>query len=821
MTNHWIDIKNSDCILIMGSNAAENHPISFKYVTEAMEKGAKLISVDPRFTRTSSKADIYAALRSGTDIAFLGGMIKYILDNNLYNKEYTQNYTNAGFIVNKNFAFKDGLFSGYKKNEEGPSLGSYDKSSWTFETDEKGIPRKDPTLGDKQSVFQLLKTHYSRYDLDKVSSVTGTPKEDLLKVYKTYAETGAAGKAGTIMYAMGWTQHTVGTQIIRTMSMLQLLLGNMGVAGGGVNALRGESNVQGSTDHALLWHLLPGYLKIPSASVDSLEAYNTKWTPKSLDPLSANWWQNYPKYSVSLLKSLFGETATKDNQFGYPWLPKAEDGKGYSWFDLFDAMYKKEIKGFFAWGQNPACSGSNAGKVREAMGNLEWMVNVNLFDNETGSFWKGPGMDPSKIKTEVFMLPAAVSVEKEGSITNSGRWMQWRYRGPKPLGNSRPDGDIIMELGRRIKDAYKTDGVFKEPILNLKWDYETHGEFDAHKVAREINGYFHEDVTIGDTVYKKGTLVPSFAMLQANGSTSSGNWIYCNSYTEKGNMAARKGNKDAVNNIGLYPEFAWAWPVNRRIIYNRASVDLKGRPWDEKDWVVKFAGDEKDGKYTTSKWVGDIPDGGWYPMENPDGSKREDAKYPFIMQKEGFGQIFGPGLADGPFPEHYEPIECPVEKNVFSSQMVNPTAVVYATKADSHATCDPRFPFVGTTYRVTEHWQTGLMTRPQEWLMELEPNVFVEMSEELAKLKGIKNGERVKVSSARASLECTAVVTKRFKPFKIGYATVHQVGIPWHYGWRWPATGTEESANLLTPSAGDPNTRIPETKAFMVNVTKL
>ncbi len=822
MTNHWIDLKNSDCILIMGSNAAENHPVSFKYVTQAMEKGAKLISVDPRFTRTSSKADIYAPLRSGTDIAFLGGMINYILSNNLFNKEYTAAYTNAGFIVNKDFSFKDGLFSGYQKNEEGPALGRYDKASWSFEMDQNNVPKVDRTLTDKQCVFQLMKTHYSRYDLDKVSQVTGTPKENLLKVYQTYAATGAAGKAGTIMYAMGWTQHTVGTQIIRTMAIIQLLLGNMGVAGGGVNALRGESNVQGSTDHCLLWHIWPGYLKIPQASTSSLDAYNTKWTPKSTDPLSANWWQNYPKYSVSLLKAFFGDAATEKNQFGFNWLPKVDDGKGYSWFDLFDAMYKEQIKGFFAWGQNPACSGSNSTKTRAALGKLDWMVNVNLFDNETGSFWNGPGMDPSKIKTEVFMLPAAVSVEKEGSITNSGRWMQWRYQGPKPLGNSRPDGDIIMALGHHIKKVYKTAGaVFKDPITNLKWDYETNGVYDPHKVAKAINGHFTKDVTIKGTVYKKGTLVPSFAFLQADGSTASGNWLYCNSYTEKGNMAARRSNIDAPNNIGLYPEFAWCWPVNRRIIYNRASVDLKGKPWDQQDWVIRFAGDAKDGKYTSSKWEGDVPDGGWYPMENPDGSKRTDTKHPFIMRKHGHAQLFGPGLADGPFPEHYEPIECPVEKNIFSGQMVNPTAVVYSTKADTHATCDPRFPFVGTTYRVSEHWQTGLMTRPQEWLMELQPNVFVEMSEELARLRGIKNGERVKVASARGALECTAVVTKRFKPFSIGHSTVHQVGIPWNFGWRWPATGKEESANLLTPSAGDANTRIPETKAFMVNVTKL
>jgi formate dehydrogenase major subunit len=452
-------------------------------------------------------------------------------------------------------------------------------------------------------------------------------------------------------------------------------------------------------------------------------------------------------------------------------------------------MYKEKIKGFFAWGQNPACSGANSNKTREAMGKLDWMVNVNLFDNETGSFWHGPGMDPASIKTEVFMLPACVSVEKEGSITNSGRWMQWRYQGPKPLGNSLPDGDIILALGEKIKALYKDGGVFPEPILNLKWDYETDGAYDPHKVAKEINGYFVKDVTIKGKTFKKGTLVPSFAFLQADGSTSSGNWLYCNSYTEKGNMAARRGQKDAANNIGLFPEFAWCWPVNRRIIYNRASVDAKGIPWDRKDWVVYFKGEEKDGKYVSRKWMGDVPDGGWYPMQNPDGSWRDDAKYPFIMRKHGHAQIFGPGRADGPFPEHYEPLECPVEKTISTRRWSNPTAAVYGTEADAHATCDPRFPYVGTTYRVSEHWQTGLMTRTQSWLMELQPQMFVELSEELARLKGIRNGERVNVKSARGQVECSAIVTKRFKPFTIAGLTVHQVGIPWHYGWRWPSTG--------------------------------
>jgi formate dehydrogenase major subunit len=821
MTNHWIDIKNSDCILIMGSNAAENHPVSFKYVTEAMDNGATLISVDPRFTRTSAKADIYTALRSGSDVAFLGGMIKYILDNGLYNKEYTALYTNAPFIVGKKYGFKDGLFSGYQKTPEGPILGKYDKSQWAFEMDKNGVPEMDRSLKHKRSVFQLLKKHFSRYDLKTVSAVTGTPESDLKKVYAAYSATGKRGQAGTIMYAMGWTQHTTGTQTIRAMAIIQQLLGNMGVAGGGVNALRGESNVQGSTDHCLLWHIWPGYLKTPRASNVSLAAYNGKWTPVSKDPLSANWWQNYPKYSVSMLKSFFGDKADAANEFGYQWLPKVDDGAGYSWFDLFDAMYNKEIKGFFAWGQNPACSGSNAGKIRDAMTNLDWMVNVNLFDNETGSFWNGPGMNPASIKTEVFMLPACASMEKEGSITNSGRWMQWRYQGPKPMGNSRPDGDIIMELGEKIKEAYHDGGVFPEPIRNLKWDYATNGAYDPHKVAKEINGYFMKDVTIKGKNFKKGTLVPSFAFLQADGSTSSGNWLYCNSYTEKGNMAARRSHKDAANKIGLYPEFAWCWPVNRRIIYNRASVDAKGVPWDRKDWVIYFKGEAKEGKYVSKKWLGDVPDGGWYPLQNPDGSWRADAKHPFIMRKHGHAQIFGPGRADGPFPEHYEPLECPVEENYLNPQMVNPTAAVYTSKADAHATCDPRFPYVATTYRVSEHWQTGLMTRTQNWLMELQPQMFVEISEELARLKGIQSGERVNVKSARGQVECSAIVTKRFKPFSIGGLTVHQVGVPWHYGWRWPSSGKEESANLLTPPAGDPNTRIPETKAFMVNVVKV
>ena len=810
MTNHWIDIRNSDCILIMGSNAAENHPISFKWVTEAMKGGGKLISVDPRFTRTSSKADFYTALRSGTDIAFLGGMIKYIIENNKYFREYVAEYTNAPSILNGKYDFRDGLFSGYDKNAR-----RYDKSMWAIEKDARGNPRKDRSLQDPRCVFQQLKKHYSRYDLDTVSAITGTPKEDLLRVYEMYSATGQKGKAGTIMYAMGWTQHTVGVQNIRAMAMIQLLLGNMGVAGGGVNALRGESNVQGSTDHCILYHIWPGYLKTPSASQDSLTAYNARWTPKTNDPLSANWWGNYPKYSVSLLKSFFGDKATKENDFGYNWLPKLDDGKSYSWLDLFDAMYRGEFSGFFAWGQNPAGSGANANKTRQAFTKLDWMVNVNIFDNETGSFWKGPGMDPKKIRTEVFFLPCAVFAEKEGSITNSGRWMQWRYKAAEPPGEARRDSDILIELMKKVKWFYRKDikkgkeTVFPEPIINLKWDYTTHGEFDAHKMAKEINGYFLKDMTVKGKSFKKGDLVPSFAFLQDDGSTSSGNWLYCNSYTNKGNMAARRKRENS--GIGLNLEWAWCWPVNRRIIYNRASVDKYGNPWDKEHPVIRWDG---------SRWVGDVPDGGWPPMLNPDGTPNPKTKYPFIMKPEGHAHIFGPGRADGPFPEHYEPIECPVEKNLLSSQLINPTAPTYGTDMDIYRTCDPRYPFVATTYRVCEHWQTGVLTRWQPWLLETQPQLFVEMSPQLAELKGIKSGEKVIVESARGKVEAVAVVTHRFRPFEIQGTVIHQVGLPWHYGWVHPKDGGD-SANLLTPSTGDPNTRIPETKAFMVNVRKM
>ncbi|MCG2765833.1 MAG: formate dehydrogenase-N subunit alpha [Desulfarculaceae bacterium] len=800
MTNHWVDIKNSDCVLIMGANPADNHPVSFKWISQAKQKGAKVISVDPRFTRTSTQAHIYAPLRAGTDIAFLGGMIHYILSNELYFKPYVAAYTNAGYIVGPNYSFSDGLFSGFD-----PDKRRYDKASWDFARDAKGVPKQDLSLDDPSCVLQHLKRHYERYTLEEVSQVTGTPPEVLTQVYEAFTATGARDKAGTIMYAMGWTQHTVGVQNIRAMSIIQLLLGNMGIPGGGINALRGESNVQGSTDHCLLFHIWPGYLPVPTADLATLGQYQSAKTPANANPRSANWWQYGPKYMTSLLKAMFGDAAVLDNDFGYGWMPKLDKGRTYAWLDIFDRMHRGEIKGLFAWGQNPACSGANSNKTRQALAKLDWLVTVNLFDNETTSFWKGPGLDPASVATEVFYLPAAASVEKEGSITNSGRWMQWRYRAAAPPGEAKPDGEIMVELWRRLRRRYAAPGA-KAPqaITNLRWSWPGRGAYDPHQVAKLINGYFEKDATVKGKKFKRGELVPSFTFLQADGSTSSGNWLYSQSYNADGNQAARRSTKDPTG-LGMYPGWAWCWPVNRRVLYNRAGVDPSGAPWSPGKSAIAW----QDGK-----WQGDVPDGGWPPLNDPKGM------LPFIMLPNGVGSIFGPRRADGPFPEHYEPMESPAVSNGFSSRRHNPLAISYHTSADALADGGTRFPLVGTTYRVSVHWQTGVLTRWQPWLLECQPQLFVEMSRELARLRGIADGDMCRVSSARGQVEAVAVVTSRLRPLQVQGREVHQVGLPYCFGWVHPKNGGD-AANLLTPAVADPNTGIPETKTFMVQVERM
>jgi len=803
MTNHWVDFQHADVILIMGSNAAENHPISFKWVMRAKDKGAKVIHVDPRFTRTSARSDFYAHLRSGTDIAFLGGMINYIIANNKIFEEYVKLYTNATFLVDEKFSFADGVFSGFN-----PQTGTYDKATWGYQKDDQHWIKKDLTLQHPRCVYQLMRAHYARYTLEKVSSITGTPVEDLRTVYNAYSGTGTRDRAGTILYALGWTQHTVGVQNIRTMSMIQLLLGNMGICGGGVNALRGEPNVQGSTDHAILFDALPGYMPAPRASVDSLDEYLKRLSYPAGDPRSANWKLNYPKYMVSLLKTWWGDAATKDNQFAYHWFPKLDDNQTASIMHIFDVMYAGKMKGFTSIGQNPCGSHPNANKIRKALAKLDWMAHLNIFNNETASFWKGPGVDPKEVKTEVFLFPCAASMEKAGSMTNSGRLMQWKYKAAEPPGDALSIGDILYKLMSRIKALYaKEGGTFPEPVTNLVWDYgDDKGLFSPEKVVYAINGRFTTEKTIGDKTFKKGDLVPNFTMLQTDGSTTSGNWIYSGVAAADGKILSQRRGKNDPTGLGLYPEWAWSWPVNRRIIYNRASVDEAGQPWNPKKPLVAWDG---------AKWVGDVIDGGYPPL-----SDEKNGKLPFIMTAHGVGQIFGPGLADGPFPEHYEPMEGPLAVNPMSATRMNPVVKPLRSDMDKFSTPGGTdYPYVCTTYTCTEHWASGASSRWQSWLTEAMPQHYVEMSEELAGIVGVKNGEKVKMSSPRGEVTCVAMVTCRITPFAVDGKTIHLVGSTFNYGWLYPKD-CGDSVNLLTPSVGDPNSHTPEYKAFMVNIVK-
>ncbi len=770
-----------------------------------MEKGAKLINVDPRFTRTSSKADVYAPIRSGTDIAFIGGMIKYVLDDmeqnpDHYNMEYVTQYTNAALIINPEFSFHDGLFG----EISGSKYTAASKNTWKY-ADTK-TPATDLTLKDPNCVFQLLKKHYSRYDIDTVCNITGTPKDVYLEVIKTYIATGKKGKAGTICYAMGATQHTYGTQNIRTYGILQLLLGNMGVAGGGINALRGTSNVQGSTDMALLAHILPGYLNVPVEGDTDLETYlkrsdkhpDTTITPQGLaGDKSAHWWGNAKKYIVSLLKAWYGDAATQDNEFGFHYLPKCDPGVNYTHIGMIDAMGQGKIKGLWNWGQNPASGGPNSNGAREALGNLDWLVVADIWMNETSEFWKRPGVEPTAIKTEVFVLPAACSYEKEGSISNSGRWAQWRYKAVEPPGEAMADLEIMNSVMLKLKELYQVESRPQaKPIMDLVWDYGEH--ITADTIARELNGY---DLTTGK-------LVASFAALKDDGTTTSGNWLYCNQYSEEeGNKCARRGTVDAhPRQIGLYSNWSWCWPLNRRIIYNRASVDLDGVAWDSEQPVIYY-------DTAAKKWEGDIPDGGWPPINQAE----QGAKYlPFIMKPEGVARLWGYGLAEGPLPEVYEPWESPLDRNLMSATMIDPCAFI-GTYRNERGTPE-QYPYVGTTYRCTEHWQTGIMTRNLPWLVELMPEMYVEMAEALAAENHINSGDKVIVNSARGEITAVAVVTRRFQPLAVGGKTIHHIGVIWHFGYSGMAKG--DSGNILTPQVGDANTTIPEYKTFLCNVRR-
>ena len=856
MTNHWIDIRNSDRIMIIGSNAAENHPISFKWVTKAKERGAKLISVDPRFTRTSSKADIYAPMRSGTDITFIGGMIRYILNDmqslspaaraEKYNMTYVTQYTNAALIINDDFKGPadtgTGLFSGYTPgNGSGAhNLGKYDKATWQYADTE--TPASDQALvnntwtswGDlnPKCVLRLMWEHFSRYTPEKVEEITGCSQEKFLEVAETYIESGKPGKAGTIMYAMGTTQHTYGTQNIRGYAILQLLLGNIGVAGGGINALRGTSNVQGSTDMCLLEHILPGYLSMVSHTDQTLDDYIARAkgakdfiTPKGLagDKTASWWWYNdddpnYKKYMVSLLKAFWGDNATAANNFAFNYLPKkTSGGHNLTHIGAFEAMAEGIVKGVMCWGQNPAVGGPDSEGERESLEKLDWLLVTDLFETETAAFWKRPGADPGSIDTEVFLLPAACSYEKQGSISNSGRWAQWRYKAVDAIGQAKSDLAIVDELVLKLKEKYAGEtGPKADPINKLFWNYRTTGDYaneaDPNVVAKEINGYYWDD--------PDKNVVKNFVGLKSDGSTCSGNWLYCGMFNLDGTNKAKEHDPvdKSINQIGLYSGWTWCWPINRRIIYNRASVDLDGQPWDSEHPVISYNGG----------WKGDVPDGGWPPINLADkGSKF----LPFIMHREGVGKIWGPGRAEGPLPEAYEPWESPLSQNLMTGVSNNggrgtpgfndPCCYIGELGGMNQRGTPGEYPYVGMTYRVSEMWQAGQMSRNLPWLIELQPEVFAELGEELAADKGIKSGDEVRVSTARGYVDVVAIVTKRFQRFTIGGKSVDQVGVPWHYGYIGQASAPHSSGNILTPHVGDANTTIPEYKTFLCNIDRV
>ena len=806
MTNTWMDIKNANVILVMGGNAAEAHPVGFKWVVEAKAHNkAKLIVVDPRFNRTASVADVYAPIRAGTDIAFLNGVIRYLLEKDAIQHEYVKAYTNASFIVRDDFKFQDGLFSGYDEKSR-----KYDKSTWQYELDEMGYANVDETLQSPNCVLNLLKTHVDRYTVEAVSDITGTPKDVYLQICEMIASTATPTRTLTSLYALGWTQHSIGAQNIRTLAIIQLLLGNIGMPGGGVNALRGHSNIQGLTDLGLLSDQLPGYMNLAQDGETTRNAYLEKRTPKPLRPAQINYWYNYSKFHTSLLKAWYGKAATADNDFCYDWLPKVD--QVYDGLRAFDRMDQGLMTGYVCQGFNPLASFPNKAKISSALSKLKFLVVMDPLTTETSEFWQNHGefneVKPEDIQTEVFRLPTTCFAEEEGSLVNSSRWLQWHWKGAEPPGECRTDIDIMSELFVKIRELYQQEGgAFADPILNLHWPYRVPEAPGPDEIAKDFNGYALADIPDpkepGKLLAKKGQQLSSFAQLQDDGSTASGTWIFCGSWTEAGNQMARRDTTDPTG-LGIAPNWAWAWPLNRRILYNRASCDPAGKPWDENRKLIEWDG---------SKWSGlDVPD---FKAD----AAPESGMMPFIMTNEGVARLFAlDKMAEGPFPEHYEPFETPLGTNPLHPNVIsNPAARVF--DGDKAMLGEHKeFPYVATTYRLTEHFH--FWTKHSVINASLQPEQFVEIGEALAKELGIFNGERVKVSSKRGHIIAVAMVTKRIKALTVAGQTVHQVGIPIHWGFTG-ATKKGYIANTLTPFLGDANTQTPEFKAFLVKVEKV
>ena len=821
----------------MGSNMAEAHPVGFQWVMEAKARGAKVFHIDPRFTRTSALADQHVTVRAGTDIAFLGGVINYILANNLQFREYVRAYTNAPFLVNEQYEDTedlDGLFSGYD-----PHAAAYDRSSWSYESvvaesasgarhKEQSSPYQsgsggpvlegaagemaaDPSLEHPRCVFQILKRHFARYTPDMVERICGVPLDLFLKVCRAWTENSGRERTAALVYSVGWTQHSVGPQCIRAGAIIQLLLGNIGRPGGGVYALRGHASIQGSTDIPTLFNLLPGYLPMPDDTHEDLPGY--------LDEVRGHnnkgFWSNADAYLISLLKEYWGDAATPENDFCFDYLPRINGDHG-TYRTVMD-MVDGKVSGYFLLGENPAVGSAHGRLQRLGLANLDWLVVRDLVMIESATFWKdAPEIETGEIvtescRTEVFFMPAASHVEKSGTFTNTQRLLQWRDQAVEPAGDQRSELWFFYHLGRRLKEKLAGSADERDrPLQDLAWDYATEGdEPSGADVLRHINGI---DL-------RTGRAVDGYLDLRADGSTSCGCWIYSGVYADEVNQARRRKSRLEQGPYG--GEWGWTWPLNRRVLYNRASADPQGRPWSERKALIWWDAEH-------GEWTGhDIPDfektkpPGYRPPEGAEGPQALRGDDPFIMMSDGKGWLFAPaGLADGPLPTHYEPHESPV-RNLLYGQQANPVRKVYGRPDNPSNPAPPEphsevFPYVFTAARLTEHHTAGGMSRSLPYLSELQPELFVEVSPELASERGLRHLDWGHVITSRTAVEARVLVTDRMAPLRVDGRVVHQVWMPYHWGQTGLTTG--DVVNDLMGAFLDPNVFIQESKVLTCDI---